>query len=143
MPKALLDNDTMQLIHKLGREYKPALLPADVTRGRVGWCFDDCAIRALQSKGKYRYVEGLAVTVRSPEPRLHAWLTDGENAFDPTWMAMKDDTGEEFPIPGAYLGIEMPIELVAKFMVDTGYQGVLANRHRLPALVEEILGVPV
>jgi len=116
-------------ILKNGRDYTPAPLPPGMVRGKVGDCFDHCTILALGRK--WRYVEGLALDPRDRETWiLHAWLTDGEHAFDPTWMA--DVLGKEIPVPTIYFGIEMDIEHVAEFMISTRYKSVLDNAWRDP-----------
>lgn len=140
MKKALTE-DEYNLVAELGRPYEPAVLPDNIPRGEVGTCFDTCALLALNYPG-YQYVEGIAL---SPDNRkkwiLHAWLTDGAHAFDPTWKATDDNTGKEVPIPTEYVGIEMDIIKVAAFMRLTGYQGIIANRFRSPQIVDDILGV--
>ncbi len=133
---------TEKIIEDYGREYKAALLPDDIERGAPGICFDWCALQAVKNR-KYGYVEGVALDpdlIKEGKERwiLHAWLTDGEHAFDPTWMATDDD-GKQQPLPSVYIGIAMPILAVATFMRLTGYQGVLANRWRLPDMVDDIL----
>lgn len=119
-------------IMKLGKQYIPALLPADIPRGKLGTCFDSCTVIALDQK--YRYVEGIA---RDPRDRdnwfLHAWVTDGVYAYDPTWQAFNPE-GVEIPVPTIYFGVEMPIEAVARFMMKTKYSSIFANRHRAPDL---------
>lgn len=142
--KAVLNVKTRRLVKRLGQEFTPALLPADIPRGPVGTCFDWNALQCARLYPKYQYVEGIATNPEDPKKWvLHAWLTDGENAFDPTWMATRDADGKEFPVPSRYIGIIMPIHDVATFMRMTEYQGVLANRHRAPEIVKNILGVSI
>lgn len=143
MPVMDLDKDTEKIIEKYGRRYKPAILPADIERGVQGICFDWCALQAVKNR-KYTYVEGIALDPDLAQKGikrwiLHAWLTDGKRAYDPTWNAIRDSDGKEFPLPTVYLGIPMAIQAVVTFMRMTGYQGVLANRWRLPGLVDDIL----
>ncbi len=88
-------------------------------------------------------MEGFAYASSLKKFVLHAWLTDGEFAFDPTWKAFDKETGKEVaPTPVNYIGIEMDIKLVAEFMLETGYQGIFANGWRSDALAREILGLP-
>ena len=139
-----LDIDTERLVEEYGRQYKAAILPDDIERGTPGICFDWCALQASKNR-KYTYVEGVALDpdlARQGKERwiLHAWLTDGEHAFDPTWQAIDKD-GKQHPLPSIYIGIPMAIQAVFTFMRMTGYQGVLANRFRLPALVDDILAM--
>ncbi len=133
----------MSLLSKYGREYRRAVLPKDINRGPTGKCFDWCALQAAahhKQGGKYRYVEGIASDPERPgEWILHAWLTDGIHAFDPTWAAIHDVTGKEVPIPARYIGIEMPILKVARFMNITGYQSAIGNHWRAPGPFEDIL----
>lgn len=126
--KAKLSLEQYELITKLGKSYKPALLPKDIKRFPIGKCFDGCAIQALYNR-KYRYVEGICKPSHEDRWFLHAWLTDGIHAFDPTWAAIDED-GVHHPIPAEYIGIEMDIVDVARFMKETEYQGVIANRWR-------------
>lgn len=125
-------------LRKGGKSFIPTLLPADITRGEVGTCFDHCVVECLKSNGKYRYVEGIARVPLSPDEWIvHAWLTDGVFAYDPTWRAF-DKIGMDIIIPTEYTGIEMDIKKVVKFMKKTGYQSVLANHWRNPKLAAEI-----
>jgi hypothetical protein len=138
--KAELDTATKQLVKRFGRDYQPTLLPADIERGPVGMCFDWNALQAARLYPKYQYVEGIATHPEEPTQWvLHAWLTDGTHAFDPTWDVIDNTTGKHRPVPSRYIGIVMPIRAVATFMRVTGYQGVLANRWRLPDMVEDML----
>lgn len=132
------ESQIQHLIENYGKEYTPALLPIDLNRGKLGTCFDTCMIQALSSR-KYRYVEGVAKSFNSDEWKLHAWLTDGEYAFDPTWRATDNTSGEEIAFPGQYIGIEMDTLKVAAFMANTEYQGVLANRWRNTELADACL----
>lgn len=135
---------TKKLVRQYGKEYTSAVLPADIKRGPPTKCFDWCALQAaLFSKnrkdGKYRYVEGFAADPETGHWILHAWLTDGEHAFDPTWLAFYDSDNKEAPLPTYYYGIEIPITSVWRFMKKTGYQSLLGNRWRDPELVDTIL----
>lgn len=120
------------------KTYKPALLPKGVVRYPVGTCFDACAVTVLNRR-QYRYVEGIATAPDTGIAVLHAWITDGEYAFDPTWRATNDRTGEDIVLPCVYMGIELDIADVALFMVKTGYQGVLANWDRFPDQTAAVL----
>ncbi len=119
---------------KYGTAYTPKALPADIQRMRVGRCFDNSIVTALFSDGKYRYVEGISRRSDIPDFwKLHAWVTDREGSvFDMTWGVAKDGVVIEVPPPFDYIGIVMDGEAVSKFMLKTGYAGVLANAHRAP-----------
>lgn len=126
-----------KLIFNIGRVYIPEDLPDDIPYKQLHHCFDDCAVIALQ--GKYRYVEGLARNPMTGEWILHAWLTDhtGIVAYDPTWKAIKN--GKAMAVQTRYIGVQMNIMNVAKFMMETKYQGVFANAWRSPELARKII----
>jgi hypothetical protein len=117
------------------KHYDPALLPGDIKRGDVGTCFDTCIIAALEC-GHYDYVEGYA-RVYNGDWHLHAWLTDGVTAYDPTWQATDPD-GNDMPVPAEYFGMAMNYRLVAEFMRVTEYQSILTNHWRDPVIAEKI-----
>lgn len=127
-----LSRQILRIVITHGKDYESALLPDDIEPGPLGQCYDWCFFQAVKNR-KYRYVEGLAIDPRNGEVILHAWLTDGIYAFDPTWHAL-DEFDKKVPIPYDYLGIEMDILHVHAFMKSTGYQGVLGNRWRNPGL---------
>lgn len=129
--KADLDRTTKKIVLIMGKEYEPALLPADIPRGKEGNCFDWCALQTAKLFPKYQYVEGITTNPEHPDEWvLHAWMTDGTHAFDPTWNAIQDYSGKEVPMPSAYCGIAFNMRDVRDFMTETGYQGILANRAR-------------
>jgi len=128
------EKEIQDYVLKNGKEYSPRVLPKDIRRGPVCHCFDNCALVALYNK-KYKYVEGYATNPITKEWMAHAWLTDGENAYDPTWLGF-DDFGREVPMPSRYVGIEMPIKNVVKIMLKTERAGVLVNAWRVPELAE-------
>lgn len=130
---------------EIGKAYEPALLPPTLQRMSMGFCFDNCALLAAKSHAlegpKYTYVEGVVIPSRGSHKglrMLHAWLTDGYHAFDPTWHAYGEH-GEEIPFPGEYIGIEMDIKKVAKFMRKSEYQGLLPNGWRKPYMFKRIV----
>jgi len=126
-----------------GRPYKPALLPDDIERGKLGRCSDNALMGAMRSGGRYTYVEGLAWGPKHGCWILHAWLTDGEHAFDPTWYAVDKQTGREAAFPTVYIGIEMEARKVAEFVMETEYAGVMANAWRNPELARACVpGIP-
>jgi hypothetical protein len=133
-----LDIDAIRSMMQGGRakEYEPMLYPEKLPRMPVGTCFDSC-FQLAQQYG-YGYVEGLARPAHLDGWILHAWLTDGEHAIDPTWIAFTSKK-KQVLLPVEYIGIEMDIKHVAQFVNDTGYQGVLANKWRAPELAERII----
>jgi hypothetical protein len=144
MPKAEVDDEIIRIVERYGREYEPAVLPKDIQRGEPGMCFDWCMVQTALHKEKYQYVEGLALDpdkLRRGERKwiLHAWMTDGTHAFDPTWLCEHAETGEELPIVTAYAGIPMEIHQAAGFVSMYGYQGLLANRKRNWPYVRRVL----
>jgi hypothetical protein len=135
------DSIAIKLVLDNGKSYKTAMLPADIEQGPLGQCFDWCALQAVQHRN-YRYVEGVASDPTDPDNWiLHAWLTDGEHAFDPTWYAESTEDAVRRPVPSDYIGIEMDILDVAAFMRVTGYQGILGNYWRNTKLADECLGL--
>lgn len=128
-------------VQRFGKNYRSQLLPNDIERGRVGDCFDHCTIQAMRNR-KYKYVEGIALEPGTKDSwMLHAWLTDGESAFDPTWLAIKG--GEKMPVPTIYIGVEMEIDNVIEFMLSTRYKSVLSNAWRDPQAADRAApGVP-
>ena len=131
--KAKLTMQQYEMITSLGKKYIPELCPENVRKFDVGKCFDASMWNAIYHP-EYKYVEGIVLIHGQLRWRLHAWLTDGVYAYDPTWKA--DNNGKDVPIPAEYIGIEMDTKDAAKFMRATGYQGVIANAWRDPALAE-------
>ncbi len=124
------DLKAVDMALSMGKNYKPAVLPADIIRGRRGNCYDHCIIQAAWLKDpEYRYVEGVAMDPFTKTWILHAWLTDGVHAFDPTWIATAGTEGDhkEIPVPTVYIGIEMKVIDVARFIKKTKHKAVLAN----------------
>lgn len=142
----MTDQELINRILLQGRQYQSALLPKGVTRGPIGKCFDITLLNAMHNRS-LRYVEGVAMTYAGTDKLaklkgrwiLHAWLTDGTHAFDPTWRAL-DPQGNEVAMPTAYVGIEMDTMAVAHFVLTTKYSGVLANADKNPELAREAVG---
>jgi hypothetical protein len=128
---ALVDKYITNLIDRHGVCYEPALLPDDLRYGKLHHCFDVALIAALHSDGKYQYVEGLARTFRDEEWTVHAWVTDGTHAFDPTWRATDKD-GNFIVLPVLYFGLPLDTELASKYVLKTGQAGIIPNRDLLP-----------
>lgn len=119
-----------------GFPHSPAYLPKNVIRGRVGDCFDCCIINAMRSP-EYKYVEGIAKSPKTGEWIYHAWLTNGRDAFDPTWKLVMG--GEDHPVPTEYIGIQMETKDVTKFMLDTEYKALFENGWRNAELANKVL----
>lgn len=138
-PRRMNDEKFTEYIFKNGKVYEPALLSEGSMRGKVGDCFDTCVMIAKRDP-RFRYVEGLARDPKDPKRWiLHSWITDreGRRAFDPTWRAFVEDL--EVPVPSVYIGFEMDLEAVARFMIGTRYHGIFANAWRNPDLARKIL----
>lgn len=140
--EAKITAEVLHYLAKKGKQFTPALCPDFIRRGKLGRCFDNCILNAIQQEGKLKYVEGIGRDVRTGDWIMHAWLTDETEtyAYDPTWFARRKSDNVEFPFPTDYLGIVMDTSLVAKFMVTTEYCGVLANYKRDLKIAREILG---
>lgn len=132
-----MTDELLNRILQNGKSFEPALLPKEIERGELGKCFDVCMVAALKHPGM-RYVEGVAMCYAGKDRLrgtwiLHAWLTDGVHAYDPTWKSFNPE-GKEVPMPAVYIGIEMDTMAAARFVRETEYAGVLANESRAPAL---------
>lgn len=136
---AQIDDYLRDLILRHGKSYRPQVLPPDLVRMNMNQCFDNCLAQTFLSD-KYGYVEGIA-TVMKPdgtiEATAHAWITDGVNAFDPTWLAERG--ADEVPMPATYVGVELDALAVAGYVMATGQAGVIANRTLKPGLYEYVL----
>jgi hypothetical protein len=92
-------NGVKQTIHGFvlenGKEFKPIDLPVEFQHciGKPKECFLNAYQMALASG--YSYVEGYAIGVI---PVLHAWVTEGHHAIDPTWEDGKGYIGVTFGI---------------------------------------------
>jgi hypothetical protein len=135
---ALVDKYITNLIDRHGVCYEPALLPADLTHGKLHHCFDVALLAALHSDGKYQYVEGLARTYHEDQWTVHAWLTDGTHAFDPTWRAL-DPQGKDILLPVLYFGVPLDIKLASKYVMKTGQAGIIPNRHAEPLMFKTLM----
>lgn len=130
--------EELQLVRRYGKRYKAAALPADIEPGPLGWCFDWSMVQCINVREKYRYVEGIALDPETGKWELHAWLTDGTHAFDPTWHVLNKNKGRTF-LRTKYIGIEMPLLAVMLFVRRTEYQGVIVNRDKDPGTLKRIL----
>lgn len=140
--KAEITADLALKIAEAGKGYIPRQVPKDVPRMPFGKCFDNCALLAWQSKGKYRYVEGIAIPLDDPVPVLHAWLIDeNDRAIDPTWAVLDQNNNpvNKSIMPALYIGFEIPIDGVLNFMRTTEHQGLIANSFRAPEIVAKLI----
>lgn len=96
-----------EMMYKYAKPFAGSVLPEDITRGKLGDCFDCSLIQATRNP-KYKYVEGFVYSMKEKDWIHHAWLTDEkeENAYDPTWYAVNGQ-GKEMPVPYLYLGVVM------------------------------------
>lgn len=117
--------------------YKPATLPEDIERGKLGDCFDHCLLQAAKNE-KYTYVEGYVFSPLRQEWIYHAWLTDGEHAFDPTWRATNAAGEDVVLFMMKYIGVPMDTKKTARFVSGTGYKAVFKNYWRDPHLANKI-----
>jgi hypothetical protein len=66
------------------RFWEPSPLPPWVKPMRPQYCYLNAYILARRSKGRYRYVEGVAHSILPAVP--HAWcVDDDDHVIDPTW----------------------------------------------------------
>lgn len=116
-------------VFKHGKEYKvPARFPADIMHGKVGDCYDTVMLNVAQHPS-YRYVEGYAQhPAFSNIWILHAWITDGEHVFDPTWRI--EGAAGRFPVKTRYIGIEIDFKKLLGFVIATEYKALLGNAWR-------------
>jgi len=140
-----IPSQLINYIKRNGKKYKPALCPKEIPRGRIGDCFDHCALIAAKSRDRYRYVEGYAKDPISSHFILHAWLTDaeGKNAYDPTWRA-ENARGEEVPVPTIYRGMQVDLDDLVRFLIRTAHKSIIANAWRSPRLAQAAMpGLPI
>lgn len=132
----LLDRQIQYFIEH-GKQYTPAICPRTIHRGRPGDCFDTSIKNAAMVDRSLRYVEGIALNTKSKCWIYHAWVSDGEHAYDPTWRTYKGL--EEIPMIAIYIGIEMNTDAVMEFMLETEYKALFDNGWRNPELFRKAL----
>lgn len=135
MKRSFLDN----FVHHKGRRFIAMALPKDLERGKIGDCFDHCMVAAMHSNGKYFYCEGKAHV--NGTWIHHAWLTDKDGllAYDPTWYATDNKTGEEVPMKMVhYIGAVLDLHYVMEFVARTEYKSPLANADKDMDLAQHI-----
>jgi hypothetical protein len=107
------DNYLYKFIAENGREFKPIEFDPRYQqfKGKMKDCFYN-AYRMAQITG-LDYVEGFADSI---VPTLHAWVTDGTHAIDPTWP---------YNINNQYVGVVLPFSYVNKIVMERKAYGVL------------------
>ena len=134
----MVPKELIYYLQEHGTKYIPSRRLTDIPSGKVGDCFDHCLISVL-TRSHLKYVEGIAINpLDRTEWILHAWLSDGLYAYDPTWLA-KDKEGKEIPVPTLYIGIPFETRAVAKFVSETEYKSIMANGWRCRMLADEML----
>lgn len=121
--------EEMRMIRQYGKRYQAAALPDDIETGPMGWCFDWSMIQCIKTKEKYHYCEGVAKDPQDGKWKLHAWLTDGTHAYDATW-GIESKLKGRIHLRTKYIGIEISLIDVMKFVRKTEYQGLIPNRFR-------------
>jgi hypothetical protein len=100
---------------KWGKEYPPAGGRLPVRRGAARHCFANAAQLVLRDPLRWRYVEGYGYRP-GLFPMLHAWVIDPSGVvIDPTWTR---------PRECEYFGVEVPTELLRKFLWEQSWYGV-------------------
>lgn len=134
-----VNREVQEYIEKHGKFYRPMTCPDYVMRGKVGDCFDVCMLNAAKFR-HLRYVEGIAAHPFQENVWIyHAWLTDGEHAFDPTWGLQHKDGGQVRPVLTIYHGIELDTRKMAEFMRATDYKAVMANGWRNTRIADQLI----
>jgi hypothetical protein len=65
--------------------YSPIPFPAGIRKGRSRYCFLNAALKAIEERQSFKYVEGYALYPKMA-PVHHAWNLDGDGKlFDRTW----------------------------------------------------------
>lgn len=119
----------LKFLLKYGKEYTLAPLPTDIPKSKRGYCYERCMALAIKNK-KYTYVEGIGID-KSPEYEgsneylMHAWLTDGVHAYDPTWARRNGKELYYAPV-SKYFGIEIPTKYIDSFLDESQPFGALS-----------------
>lgn len=130
-------SNVLEVLNCIGKRYGLLTpIPKGLPRYRtVGDCYANCQSAVLQDD-RLTYVEGAALS--NGRWVGHAWVTmDGEHAIDLTWRGQrtrlfrKDSGKDDMTIlsPGVeYVGIEIPREAIAKFIIENRCQGVFLDQ---------------
>jgi hypothetical protein len=99
------------LLMQHGTFYDPSVILPDEWSGVITaypkYCFDNAYRLARASKGRLRYVEGVALRFI---PCDHAWcITEDGTVVDPTWAELDGDIK-----PSAYFGIVIPLPVMVR-----------------------------
>jgi hypothetical protein len=74
-----------EFVLQYGWWYEPSVLPKQIARGTPQECFNNATFLTVEDDSLI-YCEGYALFRSDSEPRLHAWVTDGQGrAIDNTW----------------------------------------------------------
>lgn len=112
MMKAMLHIYTL---HR-GVYCKPAPLPSNIRKGKMGHCYSTAGELALSNTDELIYVEGYAMGIF---PLQHAWCINAAGeVIDPTW-----DT----PDNCAYFGIPVAPDFLRDRVLETGKWGIFGE----------------
>jgi hypothetical protein len=116
-----------------GRLWTPAPLPARIRPMPIKQCYQNAFLLAARSKGRYRYVEGIAYGVI---PDIdHAWCVDDQDrVLDPTWCQPNRPDGG----PGlAYFGAVFELDALRELRADTDLLSILHDYPRKYPLLKQ------
>jgi hypothetical protein len=100
-----------------GKVWRPAALPAHVSKGKQNYCFMN-ALNLAADTG-FTYVEGVAASVF---PTMHAWCVDENGVVvDPTWRD---------PANSLYYGVAFRLDYVLETVGERGYYGIIENHEQ-------------
>lgn len=101
-----------------GQQFEMKDPPPEAVLGEMGLCYMNAYQVVSANPGRFRYVEGVAMSII---PVDHAWVYDTEDgkAFDVTW---RDKGGREKP---DYFGVIFPTQTLFETTLEKGTYGVL------------------
>lgn len=137
MNKMIITKYIEDILEKKWRHFTPKELPEGLDRYELWNCYDASVMTVLRNQDKKLfYCEWIATVTRTGERYLHAWVSDGEYAYDPTWRV--ELQGEVVSSRGhiEYFGIMMWKQEVWEFMLDTNHKAILANRNKNKELAD-------
>lgn len=113
-----------------------AARPADIREGEPRECFKNAGLLALESDGRYTYVEGWAIPPKG-FPVDHAWCLDENGAIvDTTWPDAERSH---------YVGIPMSEEFLSTTVLKRGVWGVFGDFTKVNVLetsIAEMVAAP-
>lgn len=115
--------DFMAYLETAGaREWTPAPLPCDVSRGEPKSCFMNASL-AMLADDSLDYCEGVAIAANITLPFLHAWAVDADgNVVDPTW---------DNPEKCRYYGVRYDRKKYTRHIFKTQFYGVFGGSGRI------------